>query len=345
MPTWDHAGEGTKVGPPVASFRSAAPGTSPLAPPRRVARAAGLHGARTSTSPRATRHVPDCLTPASGSSTLAHADSCTSPSRSASTRARRRCSRRTAPDARARAPHGQHERGVRVLFQVLADAGDGVLVPAPSYPLFRFLARAAGVTSSLPFQYAGIWRVDLDAVRRLVRRARCSPCPEQPTGSFLAAPRRRSATRPPARRRRGLRKFSATAPPSGPLDGARLRASPGGARRVALRPLEARPPPASEAPAGSPPRAPALVRELFAQLEVLGDTFPRWARPSSTRSRSCSPRGPPRPPCARGRHEPRHAPAHLGPLEAPRRCCAEGGWYAVVRVPATRDDDPGRSPC
>ena len=34
-----------------------------------------------------------------------------------------------------------------LLFKLLADAGDEVLVPRPSYPLFEHLARLDGVTA------------------------------------------------------------------------------------------------------------------------------------------------------------------------------------------------------
>jgi hypothetical protein len=38
------------------------------------------------------------------------------------------------------APHGIDERGVRVLFKLLADPGDAVLTATPSYPLLEHLA-------------------------------------------------------------------------------------------------------------------------------------------------------------------------------------------------------------
>jgi aspartate/methionine/tyrosine aminotransferase len=81
------------------------------------------------------------------------------------------------------------------LFKLLADPGDAVLVPAPSYPLFEFLAPLEGV-ALLPYQLAfdGVWHVDLGAVegalaearRRGVRpRAIVVVSPNNPTGSFL----------------------------------------------------------------------------------------------------------------------------------------------------------------
>ena len=81
------------------------------------------------------------------------------------------------------------------LFKLLADPGDAVLVPAPSYPLFEYLAPLEGV-ALLPYRLAfdGVWHVDLGAVedalaearRRGVRaRAIVVVSPNNPTGSFL----------------------------------------------------------------------------------------------------------------------------------------------------------------
>lgn len=75
------------------------------------------------------------------------------------------------------------------LFKLLCDEGDETLVPAPSYPLFDFLA---GLESArvvrYPLFYDGAWRLDLDAIARLVgprTRAIVVVHPNNPTGSFL----------------------------------------------------------------------------------------------------------------------------------------------------------------
>jgi aspartate/methionine/tyrosine aminotransferase len=78
-----------------------------------------------------------------------------------------------------------------VLFKILCDPGDEVLVPAPSYPLFEFLATFESVRlRRYPLVYAGRWHVDLDALRaaRTERtRAIIVVCPNNPTGSYLDA--------------------------------------------------------------------------------------------------------------------------------------------------------------
>jgi alanine-synthesizing transaminase len=77
------------------------------------------------------------------------------------------------------------------LFKLLADPGDEVLVPAPSYPLHEHLARLEGVACKrYRLAYDGAWHVDLDALRASVSprcRAIVAVNPNNPTGSFLTA--------------------------------------------------------------------------------------------------------------------------------------------------------------
>jgi alanine-synthesizing transaminase len=75
------------------------------------------------------------------------------------------------------------------LFKLLCDAGDAVLVPRPSYPLFEHLTNLESVTAA-PYnlEYHGTWRIDMDSVRN-ARRERTKAVlvvsPNNPTGSFL----------------------------------------------------------------------------------------------------------------------------------------------------------------
>ena len=76
-----------------------------------------------------------------------------------------------------------------LLFKLLCDAGDQVLVPHPSYPLFEHLTQLESV-EAVPYalEYHGAWRIDLDSVRRAMRdrvRAILIVSPNNPTGSFL----------------------------------------------------------------------------------------------------------------------------------------------------------------
>ena len=75
------------------------------------------------------------------------------------------------------------------LFKLLCDPGDEVLVPVPSYPLFEHLARLEAVRA-VPYRlaYDGRWHVDVDSLRSAVgprTRAVVTVSPNNPTGSYL----------------------------------------------------------------------------------------------------------------------------------------------------------------
>jgi alanine-synthesizing transaminase len=76
-----------------------------------------------------------------------------------------------------------------LLFKLLCDAGDAVLVPHPSYPLFEHLTQLESV-SAIPYllEYHGAWRIDIDSVAAAATdrvRAILIVSPNNPTGSFL----------------------------------------------------------------------------------------------------------------------------------------------------------------
>ena len=75
------------------------------------------------------------------------------------------------------------------LFKLLADPGDEVLTPRPSYPLFEYLAALESVRAiQYPLAYHGRWSIDIDALRSLITprtRAIVVVSPNNPTGSYL----------------------------------------------------------------------------------------------------------------------------------------------------------------
>ncbi len=75
------------------------------------------------------------------------------------------------------------------LFKLLADPGDEVLVPRPSYPLFEYLAMLeSAVARQYSLRYDGAWHIDFESLsRRLTPRTRAIVVvnPNNPTGSFL----------------------------------------------------------------------------------------------------------------------------------------------------------------
>jgi len=85
-----------------------------------------------------------------------------------------------------------------LLFKLLCDPGDAVLVPEPSYPLFDYLAHLEGVRSiGYRLAYDGEWHIDFDSLAAARARAITASGgraravvvvnPNNPTGSFVAA--------------------------------------------------------------------------------------------------------------------------------------------------------------
>jgi len=76
-----------------------------------------------------------------------------------------------------------------MLFKLLADAGDNVLVPQPGYPLFDSLT-ALETVESRPYQldFHGTWAIDRESLERAATartRAVLVVSPNNPTGSML----------------------------------------------------------------------------------------------------------------------------------------------------------------
>jgi alanine-synthesizing transaminase len=75
------------------------------------------------------------------------------------------------------------------LFKLLANPGDHVLVPRPSYPLFEFLANMESVDArQYPIEYHGGWAIDRQALAEAVSgrtRAIVLVNPNNPTGSYV----------------------------------------------------------------------------------------------------------------------------------------------------------------
>ena len=76
-----------------------------------------------------------------------------------------------------------------LLFKLWCDPGDVVLIPRPSYPLFDHLTQLESI-SALPYdlEYHGSWRIDLASLKRgLTARTRAIlvVSPNNPTGSLL----------------------------------------------------------------------------------------------------------------------------------------------------------------
>jgi len=77
-----------------------------------------------------------------------------------------------------------------LLFKLLTDAGDEVLAPRPSYPLFDHLARLDAIAlRHYDLEYHNGWSIDLASLERAISertRAVLVVSPNNPTGSFVS---------------------------------------------------------------------------------------------------------------------------------------------------------------
>jgi aspartate/methionine/tyrosine aminotransferase len=75
------------------------------------------------------------------------------------------------------------------LLQLLCDAGEAIAVPKPGYPLFEYLCRLSDVhCSSYRLAYDGEWHIDIQSVKEILSertKALVLVHPNNPTGSFV----------------------------------------------------------------------------------------------------------------------------------------------------------------
>jgi alanine-synthesizing transaminase len=228
-------------------------------------------------------------------------------------------------------------------LKLLCDPGDEILVPAPSYPLFEHLARVESVAlGSYRLGFDGAWFLDVDAVRAAVTartRAIVVVSPNNPTGSFLKRDELEKLSAlglpivsdevfgeygfaPDVRRARSA--LEGTAPLLVALDGL--------SKAAALPQLKL----AWMTLGGEPAR----VAGAMDRLELIADTFLSASTPVqralpdllATRAVAAD--------AIRERTRTnlstlRDALADSSATLLP----AEGGWYAVLRLPATKSDE------
>jgi hypothetical protein len=235
------------------------------------------------------------------------------------------------------------------LFWTLADPGDEVLVPTPSYPLFSYLADLAGVRPvPYPLAYDGAWHVDLPALRAAAgprARAIVVVSPNNPTGSYLRADELVALREVAAERSLALvadEVFADYPLPDAGRGRARTLAAETGGLAFALGGLSK----AAALPqiklgwtvvAG----APDAVDAALGRLAIVADTFLSPSVPVQGALASLLAQAGPR--AAEVRARAARNLAALGRAFAPPAPAtvlrAEGGWTAVVRMPQTRTAD------
>ena len=233
------------------------------------------------------------------------------------------------------------------LFKLLCEPGDEVLVPVPSYPLFEHLTRLDDVRPvTYPLEYHGRWSVDLAALRSAITprtRAVLVVSPNNPTGSFVSAVELGQLSRLCAEQEVALIGDEVFADyvfeneqrgPSVLQQEDALAFSLGGlSKSVGLPQVKL-----GWVAVGGPA---TLVVESLTRLELICDTYLSVSTPAQRAARSFLRAG-----TAIREQISRRCGESLATI---RRTLAgvsdvdllhaEGGWYAVLRIPATRSEE------
>jgi hypothetical protein len=234
------------------------------------------------------------------------------------------------------------------LFKLLCDPGDEVLVPRPGYPLFDFLATLESVeVRTYPLRFDGEWHVDLVGLRAAVgarTRAVVVVSPHNPTGACLKREEREAIEALCAAHGAALVSDEVFADyafreeehrvASVARDGPCLAFTLGGlSKSCGLPQLKL----AWTAVTGPEP----LRREALGRLEVVADTYLSVSTPVQVAAPELLARREElqRPIRARLRANLETLRAAIGPGCPATLLEPEGGWSAVLRVPATRSEE------
>jgi aspartate/methionine/tyrosine aminotransferase len=232
------------------------------------------------------------------------------------------------------------------VFRLLCNPGDEVLVPKPGYPLFEFLACLADV-KLVPYSllYDHGWQVDLDSLSKAVTersRAVIVVHPNNPTGSYVAASE--AADLNALCLRRGLALIAdevfldyahdGAARPSFAANASALTFTLSGVSKISALPQMKFAWLAASGPG-------LVVADAGARLEIIADTFLSMNAPVQLAADVLLEQRKKMQPILRER-----VGANLAELDsqlqgspACSRLRVEGGWYAILRVPAQGTDE------
>ncbi len=232
------------------------------------------------------------------------------------------------------------------IFRLLCEAGDVILVPAPSYPLFEFLADLADIRLvPYPLVYDHGWQIDFASLRAALTprsRAVLVVHPNNPTGSFVKPREAAELAEICAAREMAIvadevfLDYTSTARPAHTfaLSDATLTFTLSGLSKISLLPQMK----LGWTVVSGPESA---VQTAVDRLEIIADTYLSPSTPVQLAL----------PKFLSLRHElqaqlQQRISANLTVLDAMlreskslARLDREGGWYAILRVPVTATDD------
>jgi len=232
------------------------------------------------------------------------------------------------------------------VFRLLCDPGDELLIPVPSYPLFDFLADIQDVSLvRYPLFYDHGWHIDLHAlVRAITPRTKglIVVHPNNPTGHFVKSVERQRLNEICAERKMAIIadevfldfSLQSSLQPSLSLNRDALTFTMSGLSKIS----------------GLPQMKLAWLivngpekerREALERLEVIADTYLSVSAPVQVAAKSLLEQrdGFQEQLMSRVRHNLAELDRQLSQKNTCMRLEIEGGWYAVLRVPATRSDE------
>jgi alanine-synthesizing transaminase len=241
--------------------------------------------------------------------------------------------------------------GYSFLFRLLCNAGDELLVPKPSYPLFEFLADLHDVKLvPYPLIYDHGWQMDFHSLEKAVAertRGVVVVHPNNPTGSYVHASELEELNA--VCREHGLALIvdevfldygiadeTRAAVPTYSFvgNGEVLTFTLSGLSKISALPQMKVAWIVTSGPSEQ-------VAEAMARLEVIADTYLsmnapiQWAVPLLLEQR----RNVQEQLLARVQKNLAELDRQLARQKPCQRLCLEGGWYAVLRVPVTRSDE------
>ena len=231
------------------------------------------------------------------------------------------------------------------IFRLLCEPGDEILVPAPSYPLFEFLADLADIRLvPYPLLYDHGWQIDFASLRAALTprsRAVLVVHPNNPTGSFVKPREAAELAEICAARDMAIvadevfLDYSDGPKPAQTfaLHDAALTFTLSGLSKISLLPqmklawiVVSGP----EAAGANRRRAPGNHRRYLSfARHAVQLALPKFSRSGMGCNRSCN------------EEFPRISPSSTRVRESKSlaRLEREGGWYAVLRVPVTGTDE------
>lgn len=236
--------------------------------------------------------------------------------------------------------------GYSYVFRLLCNAGDEVLVPKPSYPLFEFLADLQDVKLvPYPLIYDHGWQMDFPSMEKAVTsrtRAVVIVHPNNPTGSYVKASE--LAPLNAFCREHGLAlvvdevfldyALNDTEHASFVWNRDVLTFTLSGLSKISALPQMKVAWMVTSGPENE-------VEAAIGRLEVIADTYlsmnapVQWAIPALLEQR----RDIQKQLLGRARNNLVELDRQLAAQSACQRLVVEGGWYAVLRVPVTRSDE------